>query len=121
MRTDAKAKRSVFRVLLVAGVAICCASGCHLREWAHNHFKAGPDYCRPPAPVAENWIDYREGRVKSQEADLSEWWRVFQDPVLDGLIEEAYQQNLNLRAAGSRILEARAARGIAVGTLFPQH
>jgi NodT family efflux transporter outer membrane factor (OMF) lipoprotein len=80
----------------------------------------GPNYCRPPAPVAEHWIDYHDPRVKSQEVDLSEWWRVFKDPVLDGLVEEAYQQNLTLRVAGARILQARAIRGIAVGSLFPQ-
>src|SRR5262249_43657062 len=52
--------------------------------------------------------------------DLSEWWRVFKDPALDALIETAYRQNITLREAGSRILAARAQRGIAVGELFPQ-
>ena len=44
----------------------------------------------------------------------------FNDPVLDSLIYTAYRQNLSLRVAGFRILEARALRGIAVGELFPQ-
>src|SRR5262249_39752528 len=66
------------------------------------------------------WIDYRDARVKSTDADMSRWWGAFQDPVLDGLIETAYQQNLTLRVAGSRVLAARSLRGIAVGNLFPQ-
>jgi NodT family efflux transporter outer membrane factor (OMF) lipoprotein len=110
----------LIRGFAVAMIAVLAASGCHFREWAQNGFKVGPNYYRPPAAVAENWIDYRDGRVKSQATDLSEWWHVFQDPILDGLVEEAYQQNLDLRAAGTRILQARAIRGIAVGTLFPQ-
>jgi NodT family efflux transporter outer membrane factor (OMF) lipoprotein len=58
--------------------------------------------------------------VKSEEHQLTAWWTVFNDPILDSLIQTAYQQNLTLRAAGARILEARALRGIAVGNLFPQ-
>lgn len=96
------------------------ASGCSLQQWVDNGFKVGPNYSRPPAPVASAWIDYQDPRVKSEERDLSEWWRVFNDPTLDSLIETAYQQNLTLRVAGSRILEAQAVRGIAVGSLFPQ-
>ena len=40
--------------------------------------------------------------------------------MLDNLIATAYRQNLTLRVAGLRILEARALRGIAAGELFPQ-
>jgi len=51
---------------------------------------------------------------------MSEWWTVFQDPVLDKLVALAYAQNLDLRIAGVRILEARAQLGIAVGNQYPQ-
>ena len=53
-------------------------------------------------------------------ADYSAWWSVFGDPVLNDLVKIAYAQNVNLRVAGTRVLEARAQRAIAVGTLFPQ-
>jgi NodT family efflux transporter outer membrane factor (OMF) lipoprotein len=36
------------------------------------------------------------------------------------LVHEAYEQNLSLRAAGLRVIQARAVRGIAVGEFFPQ-
>jgi NodT family efflux transporter outer membrane factor (OMF) lipoprotein len=70
--------------------------------------------------VASEWIDATDPRIKSEPADLAEWWQVFNDPVLNDLIETAYRQNLSLRVAGARILEARARRGIAVGNTFPQ-
>ena len=107
---------------LLAGalLTILMSSGCGLREWVNNGFTVGPNYCKPLAPAASEWIDYHDPRVKSQEADLAEWWHVFKDPSLDALIETAYQQNISLRVAGTRILQARAQRCIAVGELFPQ-
>jgi NodT family efflux transporter outer membrane factor (OMF) lipoprotein len=94
--------------------------GCHLDEWVRNGFKVGPNYCRPQASVASEWIDYRDARVKSEAVDLSAWWQVFNDPVLNKLVESAYDQNLTLREAGARVLAARAQRDFAVGNLFPQ-
>src|SRR5437016_3167648 len=101
-------------------LAVLLGAGCNLPQWVQNGFKVGPNYARPAAPVASEWIDYRDPRVKSQESDMSEWWRVFDDPTLSALIDRAYDQNLSLRVAGARILQAQAQRGIAVGTLFPQ-
>src|SRR5262245_62893471 len=112
---------SLFRgSVVVAFLAILLGSGCSLHQWMDNGYKVGPNYSKPPAPVASDWIDYRDPRVKSDAPDLSEWWRVFKDPVLDALIETAYRQNISLREAGARIEAARAERGIAVGELFPQ-
>src|SRR5690606_25004171 len=94
--------------------------GCGLGEWARNGGKVGPNYSPPPVAVASNWIDYQDPRLQSEEQDLSRWWSVFNDPILNALVDEAYEQNLSLRMAGERIVEARARRGIAAGNLFPQ-
>ena len=108
---------------LVAGVA---AAGLQLpgctspREYVHNGFKVGPNYKRPPAPVAEHWIDVNDKRVRSEEWDDSYWWTVLNDPILNDLVQSAYRQNLTLREAGFRVLQARAELGIAVGEFFPQ-
>jgi NodT family efflux transporter outer membrane factor (OMF) lipoprotein len=91
-----------------------------ITEYIANGFKVGPNYKKPPAPVAQNWIEAGDKRVRSQSDDLSKWWKVFNDPILDQLICFAYQQNLTLREAGFRVLEARAQLGIAVGSIFPQ-
>ncbi len=95
-------------------------SGCGLKQWAHNHFMVGPNYCPPVEPAASNWIDYADSRVISSPADLSAWWTTFNDPVLNGLVQTAHYQNLTLREAGARILEYRARLQFAEGTMFPQ-
>jgi NodT family efflux transporter outer membrane factor (OMF) lipoprotein len=101
-------------------VLVVPLSGCtHLTEYFRNGLKVGPNYCPPPAPVASNWID-ADGRVRTATDDLSRWWTVFNDPVLDALICDAYLQNLTLRQAGTRVLQARAQQAIAVGNIFPQ-
>jgi NodT family efflux transporter outer membrane factor (OMF) lipoprotein len=104
--------------LLVFAVFLC---GCTpLTEYIHNGFKVGPNYHKPPAPVAPHWIDASDRRVRSETEDLSKWWTVFNDPALDSLVCSAYRQNISLRQAGFQILQARAQRNIAIGNLFPQ-
>ncbi len=98
------------------------ASGCttSLSQWWHNGWKVGPQYCTPGAPSAEKWVDAADKRVHGEPARDCAWWTVFNDPTLNMLIEKAYQQNLNLKVAGHRILESRAQRNISIGNLFPQ-
>ena len=80
----------------------------------------GPDFVRPDAPAEEKWIDTDLPQIKTEPADLTDWWKVFNDPLLDSLIETAYRQNLPLQIAGLRIMEARAQLGVAVGNKYPQ-
>jgi NodT family efflux transporter outer membrane factor (OMF) lipoprotein len=80
----------------------------------------GPDYIKPEAPEPQKWLEEKDPLIKSEPADFGRWWTVFNDPVLDTLVEMASQQNLSLRIAGIRILEARAQLGIATGNLYPQ-
>jgi NodT family efflux transporter outer membrane factor (OMF) lipoprotein len=106
---------------LCAGLWILTLCGCtSLGEYVHNGFKVGPNYQTPPAAVAPDWIDAADTRVRREGDDLSRWWTVFDDPVLNGLIENTYEQNLTLREAVQRVLQARAQLGIATGNLFPQ-
>lgn len=107
------------RLLLAA--AMLLPSGCTpLREYVRNGFKVGPNYCPPPAPVAEHWIDAGDSRLQPVTADLAHWWTVLADPTLDALVMNAVQQNLTLREAGFRVLQARAFLAITRGNLFPQ-
>jgi NodT family efflux transporter outer membrane factor (OMF) lipoprotein len=104
--------------LLILGVLL---SGCTSpEEYIRNGFQVGPNYRLPPAAVAPHWIDAAEARVRKEADDLSTWWTVFHDPVLDALIGDAYRQNLDLKIAGAHILEAVAQRNVAAGKLFPQ-
>lgn len=120
-RAVAARARRVWSGLLLVAAASAALSGCTpLGEYIHNGFKVGPNYRRPPAETAPEWIDAADARVRSDSAADCAWWTLLDDPVLNGLIETAYRQNLDLRSAGARIIEARAQRQVAVGNLFPQ-
>jgi NodT family efflux transporter outer membrane factor (OMF) lipoprotein len=105
---------------LIVALAMCCSGCTSLTEYVHNGFKVGPNYSTPPAAVANNWIDASDKRVRTDSDDVSKWWTVFGDPVLNDLICNAYHQNLTLKEAGYRVLQARAQLGISIGELFPQ-
>jgi NodT family efflux transporter outer membrane factor (OMF) lipoprotein len=118
-RFDSRRVRLCYVVLLLIPAVFNC--GCtSWREYFSNGFKVGPNFDPPPASVAQKWIDAADARVRSEEGDQSHWWTVFKDPILDSLIETSYRQNLTLRDAGFRIMQARAQLGIARGSFFPQ-
>ncbi|NOX56706.1 MAG: efflux transporter outer membrane subunit [Planctomycetes bacterium] len=117
----ARLARPTLALVLLAGAGLAFTSGCtSLGQWARQCFKVGPDYQQPPAPVADEWIDFESPEIVSESSDYSNWWSVFGDPVLDRLIQKASRQNLTLQSAGMRILEARARLAVARGNLFPQ-
>jgi NodT family efflux transporter outer membrane factor (OMF) lipoprotein len=68
--------------------------------------------------VAPEWTYAQDPAVQNRH--LQDWWRVFEDPILDAMIVMAYEQNPTLRMTGTRVLEARAQQAIAVGNIFPQ-
>jgi len=80
----------------------------------------GPDFKRPKTEVSTDWLESGDPRVSAASTTYRNWWSAFNDPVLDRLIERAYRENLTLRQAGVRVLQARAQLGVAVGELFPQ-
>jgi NodT family efflux transporter outer membrane factor (OMF) lipoprotein len=80
----------------------------------------GPDFAPPSAPVASNWLEWRNKSLQTGPEEYRDWWRVFHDPILDRLIDIAYSQNLTLLSAGTKVLQARAALGIAIGEFYPQ-
>ena len=75
--------------------------------------------------VSLSWSAYIPPQFHSQAAGASpdaaveQWWSSFHDPELDSLIERAVRANLDLKIAASRLLEARAARGVARAGLLP--
>ncbi len=112
------ALRTLLPCLTLALLAGGCMTG--PREWLRNGLKVGPNFCEPSAPVAEDWIDIESAELQPAATDHGHWWAVFNDATLNELVQEAYQQNLPLKIAGMRILEARAQLGIASGRFFPQ-
>ena len=87
----------------------------------------GPDFTRPEVPWLEEWAARpqdlpaaQEPAAVAQRAETEQWWRNFDDAMLEQLIGEAQRLNPGVRTAGARVLEARAQLGIAGSTLYPQ-
>ncbi len=100
---------------------VFAAAGCTSPiEYVRNGFKVGPNYQPAHAPIAAHWIDASDAQVHSVSPNLARWWNVFNDPAVNRLVDCAFQQNLTLRQAGYRVLEARLQLAIARGGLFPQ-
>lgn len=70
---------------------------------------AGPDYVAPVAPPAAEapFIGAGSPQVTATAPDDT-WWRLYDDPVLDGLVQDALAANTDVRVAVARIAKARA-------------
>jgi len=82
----------------------------------------GPDYqaIKPNAP--SHWQGSNYDGLKAGETNedvLSRWWTILNDPVLEELEARAVKGNLDLKAAKSRLREARALKNIRHAGLFP--
>jgi NodT family efflux transporter outer membrane factor (OMF) lipoprotein len=85
----------------------------------------GPEFVRPDSAWLDDWQDAStkdatEGLPKPEQPPPDDWWRNFNDPILNQLIAEAQRRNPSVRTAGLRIMEARAQLGIARSALYPQ-
>jgi multidrug efflux system outer membrane protein len=78
----------------------------------------GPKYKRPTVQPPAEFYAERQTTANS-EADAA-WWDLFKDPVLQGLIREALQNNYDLRSAFARVEQERALAGVTRSQYFPQ-
>ncbi len=108
-------QQSKWRPLLAAVVVlplVFLTSGCI--------FRVGPNYAPAPVALSPEWREKDDSHVKTDPAEYRSWWTLFNDTILNSLVEKAYTENLSLRTAGVRVLQARAQLGIAVGNWYPQ-
>lgn len=82
-------------ILLAALVAACAV---------------GPDYQPPQPQLPDHWSEQSASQAETQ--DLALWWRSFNDPELDRLVNQAIAGNLDLKRAVQRIEAAKAERVI---------
>lgn len=76
----------------------------------------GPDYKKPEVDVPSSWLEDAGGASSADGA----WWRSFNDPELDSLIQRAANANTDVRVALARLHEARAQRGAVKAALLPR-
>jgi multidrug efflux system outer membrane protein len=84
---------------------------------------AGPDFQKPQVETPENYRITSTLRADSLFADSLanlQWWHLFEDPVIDTLVEIALQENKNLLIAASRVEQARATLGFVKADALPQ-
>lgn len=77
----------------------------------------GPNYHRP---VVEPPPSFRFEDKEARSTADTEWWKQFQDPVLDGLIADALANNKNVKIAAANIEQAAGFLTQTRSPLFPQ-
>ncbi|NRA20508.1 MAG: efflux transporter outer membrane subunit [Oceanospirillaceae bacterium] len=80
----------------------------------------GPNFEKPAVVAPEDWSELSDDRLDVSAIKESKWWLVFNDPILNQLVDLARAQNNSLEIAGLRVLEAQAQLGIATGQRYPQ-
>jgi multidrug efflux system outer membrane protein len=97
--------RSTSGLVSALSLILCaCAIGPNYRR---------PEVAEPPAFRGD------EAPGAASIADLP-WWELFRDETLKGLIEEALDQNHDLRIAAARVEQARYAVGVVRADALPQ-
>lgn len=98
-----------FRLLALSTLSALALSGCAV----------GPDYVAVPPNPASSGPFIAAGDPPLSASPLpADWWRLYNDPVLDGLVSDALAANTDLRQAVARIERARAGlRGASAGRL----
>jgi len=92
-------------------LAITFSSGCA---------PVGPNYQKPEIKTPDAWHEAISREMAKQSgASLQTWWKIFDDPTLNHLIEQARQSNLDLKIALSGIGASRARLGIVSGQELP--
>src|SRR5581483_7939372 len=114
-REPARKSRARVKValnILIASVLLALA-GC----------KVGPDYHSPETKMPAQWASSPTNADAASSTNpavvAATWWETFHDAELNSLIARAVSSNLDLRMANARVREARAARGIVAGRLWP--
>jgi NodT family efflux transporter outer membrane factor (OMF) lipoprotein len=83
----------------------------------------GPDYVKPPAPVAATYKELEgTGWKPAQPADTltrGAWWSIYADPSLDALELQVAGANQNVQAAEARFRAARATVAQYRSSYFP--
>ncbi len=83
----------------------------------------GPDYERPQTDTPKEWRTkdtsiYLDSN--DRKAADSDWWRMFGDTVLTGLIETGLRENADIKLAAARVEEYLAYYGISRSAFYPE-
>ena len=74
----------------------------------------------PEVGLPEQYTEDRFPQPPGEEVDLTKWWKQFDDPLLDGLIETACKGNFDIQIAMEHVLEVRDLYKIELSRFWPQ-
>lgn len=100
-----------YRTFILSTLSALALSGCAV----------GPDYAiTPPHPASSGPFLSANSPSFTPVPVPGDWWRLYDDPVLDSLIMDALSANTDIRQALARIDRARAGVRAAHGNRLPQ-
>jgi NodT family efflux transporter outer membrane factor (OMF) lipoprotein len=79
----------------------------------------GPDYHQPQVSTPAQWATPLAGGETNGALPDAAWWKKFNDPELDSLMERAVKTNLDLKIATARVREARAQLEVTSAEFWP--
>ena len=99
------------RSSIIGLAAMLAAGGCAV----------GPDY-KPPTPVAgaEVPLVSTTPTAETVAEPPDDWWRLYHDETLDGLLQEAFTANTDIRVAAANLTSSRAVLSAVKSQRFPQ-
>ena len=81
----------------------------------------GPNYKAPTPPAgAEAPLVSVNPAVETRDPPPDDWWRLYDDPEMDRLVQQAFSANADLRVAEANLSAARASLEAARNGLYPQ-
>jgi len=96
-----------------AGAAVAC----FLFATALGGCALGPDYKTPPSNLA---ADFENAAGNHVQEPPREFWQRFDDPILNGLVDDAIKANHDIRIAVANLREARAIQLGVDALAYPQ-
>ena len=94
-----------------AGFVLAILTGCAV----------GPNYHpAPPTPGAEAPLVSVSPTAETSAEPPDDWWRLYHDPTLDKLLQEAFNANTDLKAAEANLQAASAALDVTRDAFLPQ-
>jgi NodT family efflux transporter outer membrane factor (OMF) lipoprotein len=80
----------------------------------------GPNYRVPAVPAPVKFGETAPGQPVAPTGSLEGWWRAYNDPELNRLVDIALARGLDVKTAAARIVEARAQERVARSGLLPE-
>lgn len=111
VKREGDKRNSPLRVWAMVLLSTALLTGCAV---------VGPDYQSPDMEIPTAWNTVDDPALLPQSELVQQWWSLFNDPMLDRLIQTATENNRDLMFAIARVEEARANLGITRGEHWPQ-